>query len=60
MTTYTFLLAYPEDNTGCFHIILVYNRRKGRHIENGKLALEKNGMIIPFPQRDVHMYQETT
>ena len=27
-------------------------------VEKGKLALEKNGMTIPFPQRDVHLYQE--
>lgn len=27
-------------------------------LENGKLELEKNGITIPFPQRDVHMYQE--
>ncbi|MCG2704245.1 MAG: mechanosensitive ion channel [Candidatus Omnitrophica bacterium] len=25
-------------------------------LETGKLALEKNGMTIPFPQRDVHLY----
>lgn len=27
-------------------------------LENGKLALEKAGITIPFPQRDVHLYQE--
>ena len=27
-------------------------------IEQGKLELEKNGMCIPFPQRDVHIYNE--
>lgn len=27
--------------------------------EKGKEALEKNGMSIPFPQTDVHFYQET-
>jgi len=27
-------------------------------LENGKAALEKNGISIPYPQRDVHMYQE--
>ncbi len=27
-------------------------------IEQGKLALEKAGITIPFPQRDVHLYQE--
>lgn len=27
-------------------------------LENGKMELEKNGITIPFPQRDVHMYQE--
>ena len=26
-------------------------------IEKGKLELEKRGITIPFPQRDVHMYQ---
>ncbi|MBP6920813.1 MAG: mechanosensitive ion channel [Candidatus Omnitrophica bacterium] len=26
-------------------------------VEKGKLALEKAGCTIPFPQRDVHMYQ---
>lgn len=27
-------------------------------VEKGKLALEEAGITIPFPQRDVHMYQE--
>lgn len=27
-------------------------------VEQGKLALEAAGITIPFPQRDVHMYQE--
>jgi small conductance mechanosensitive channel len=27
-------------------------------MENGKLELEKNGITIPFPQRDVHLYEE--
>ena len=27
-------------------------------IENGKLELEKRGITIPFPQRDVHLYEE--
>ena len=27
-------------------------------LENGKLELEKNGITIPFPQRDVHLYKE--
>ncbi len=27
-------------------------------VEKGKLALEQCGCTIPFPQRDVHMYQE--
>ncbi len=26
--------------------------------ENGKLALDENGISIPFPQRDVHIYNE--
>jgi len=26
--------------------------------ENGKVELEKNGMSIPFPQRDIHVFQE--
>jgi small conductance mechanosensitive channel len=29
-------------------------------VENGKLELEKNGITIPFPQRDIHHYQEKT
>ena len=28
-------------------------------VETGKVELEKNGITIPFPQRDIHMYQET-
>ena len=27
-------------------------------IEKGKLELEKRGITIPFPQRDVHIYEE--
>ncbi len=27
-------------------------------VEQGKLELEKSGITIPFPQRDVHMYEE--
>lgn len=27
-------------------------------LENGKMELEKSGITIPFPQRDVHLYQE--
>lgn len=27
-------------------------------LEKGKVDLEKNGITIPFPQRDVHMYEE--
>ena len=27
-------------------------------VEKGKLALEENGMTIPFPQRDVHVFNE--
>jgi len=27
-------------------------------IEKGKLELEKRGITIPFPQRDVHLYEE--
>ena len=27
-------------------------------IENGKLEMEKRGITIPFPQRDVHLYVE--
>ncbi len=27
-------------------------------LEKGKLALEKGGITIPFPQRDVYMYEE--
>ena len=26
--------------------------------EKGKEALEANGLSIPFPQRDIHVYQE--
>jgi small conductance mechanosensitive channel len=28
-------------------------------MEKGKVELEKAGLTIPFPQRDVHMYQES-
>ncbi len=28
-------------------------------LEKGKLEMEKRGITIPFPQRDVHLYQET-
>jgi small conductance mechanosensitive channel len=28
-------------------------------VEQGKLRLEEAGITIPFPQRDVHLYQET-
>ena len=27
-------------------------------VEKGKLELEKNGITIPFPQRDIHIYEE--
>lgn len=27
-------------------------------VEKGKLELEKAGITIPFPQRDVHLFQE--
>jgi len=27
-------------------------------VEKGKLELEKNGITIPFPQRDIHVYEE--
>ncbi len=27
-------------------------------LENGKIELEKRGITIPFPQRDVHLYKE--
>lgn len=27
-------------------------------IENGKLEMEKRGITIPFPQRDIHLYEE--
>lgn len=27
-------------------------------LEKGKMELEKKGITIPFPQRDIHMYQE--
>ena len=27
-------------------------------LEKGKLELEKSGITIPFPQRDIHMYEE--
>ncbi|HNS33584.1 MAG TPA: mechanosensitive ion channel, partial [bacterium] len=26
-------------------------------LEKGKIELEKNGMEIPFPQQDIHLYQ---
>ena len=26
-------------------------------MENGKLALDANGISIPYPQRDVHLHQ---
>jgi small conductance mechanosensitive channel len=29
-------------------------------MEKGKVELEKAGLSIPFPQRDVHMYQESS
>lgn len=29
-------------------------------IEQGKIALEKNGMSIPFPQHDVHVFHDKT
>jgi small conductance mechanosensitive channel len=38
----------PEDYWGVFFDMT----------EKGKLDLEKVGISIPFPQRDVHMYQE--
>jgi small conductance mechanosensitive channel len=28
-------------------------------VERGKVELEKNGISIPFPQRDLHVYQHT-
>ena len=28
-------------------------------VEQGKLRLEEAGITIPFPQRDVHFYQES-
>jgi len=27
-------------------------------LEKGKIELEKSGIAIPFPQRDIHMYEE--
>ncbi len=27
-------------------------------VEKGKLEMEKQGITIPFPQRDVHLYEE--
>ena len=27
-------------------------------LENGKVELEKAGITIPFPQSDVHIYEE--
>jgi hypothetical protein len=27
-------------------------------MEKGKVELEKAGLSIPFPQRDVHMFEE--
>ena len=38
----------PEDYWGVYFDV----------IEKGKLELEKSGITIPFPQRDVHMYAE--
>jgi len=26
--------------------------------EKGKIALEKSGITIPFPQQDIHMFEE--
>jgi small conductance mechanosensitive channel len=28
-------------------------------VEKGKMDLEKAGLSIPYPQRDVHMFQES-
>ena len=28
-------------------------------LENGKLALDENGISIPYPQQDVHLYQQS-
>jgi small conductance mechanosensitive channel len=38
----------PEDYWGVYFDV----------VEKGKLELEKSGITIPFPQRDVHMYAE--
>ena len=31
---------------------------RGELLEQIKAALEDNGLSIPFPQRDVHLYKE--